>query len=169
MILRHLLPVVLGVAVAASADAQRPAGGDPAQREQLEARLRREYTRVVRQRVGLSDDQMARLGPLNQRFAGERRTLQIQERDTRIAIQRAIRDSAARPDTAAVSGLLQRLVDIQKRRVQLVDDEQRALAAIMTPVQRARYMALQEQTRRQVDQRRGRGAGGSPPGRRPPP
>ena len=168
MRLRHLLPVVLWVACAASADAQRPAA-DPGQREQLEARLRSEYTRVVRQRVGLSDDQMARLGPINQRFAGERRTLQLQERDTRIAIQRAIRDTAARTDTAAVSGLLQRLVDIQKRRVQLVEDEQRALAAIMTPVQRARYMALQEQTRRQVDQRRGRGGGGPPPGRRPPP
>ena len=168
MKLRRLLPVVLCAAIGASVEAQRPQA-DPAQREQLEARLRREYTRVVRQRVGLSDEQMSRLGPINQRFAGERRTLQIQERDTRMAIQRAIRDSAARTDTAAVSGLLQRLVDLQKRRVQLLEDEQRALATIMTPVQRARYMALQEQTRRQVDQRRGRGAGGPPPGRRPPP
>lgn len=164
---RHLLPVALCVAIA-SAEAQQPAA-TPAQREQLETRLRREYTRVVKQRVGLSDDQLARLGPINQRFAGERRALQLQERDTRVAIQRAIRDTSARADTAALSGLLQRLVDIQKRRVQLVEDEQRALATIMTPVQRARYMALQEQTRRQVDQRRGRGGGGPPPGRRPPP
>jgi hypothetical protein len=115
---RHLLPVALCVAIA-SAEAQQPAA-TPAQREQLETRLRREYTRVVKQRVGLSDDQLARLGPINQRFAGERRALQLQERDTRVAIQRAIRDTSARADTAALSGLLQRLVDIQKRRVQRV-------------------------------------------------
>jgi Spy/CpxP family protein refolding chaperone len=141
----------------------------PPQREQLEARLRREFTRVVQQRVGLTDDQLAKLGPINRSFSEQRRTLQLRERDTRVAIQRAIRDTAGRSDSARVSGLLQQLVDIQKRRVQLVEDEQRALATIMTPVQRARYMALQEQTRRQVEQRRGRGGGGPPPGRRPPP
>ncbi|HYC50142.1 MAG TPA: hypothetical protein VEB19_03435 [Gemmatimonadaceae bacterium] len=147
---------------------QRAQSPPPEQRAQLEAQLRREYTRVVRQRVGLSEDQMAKLEPINQRFANARRTLQLQERDTRVSIQRALRDSAATRDSAALSGLLQRLVDVQKRRVQLVEDEQRELAAIMSPLQRARYMAVQEQMRRRVDQRRSRGTGAPPQGRRSP-
>ena len=167
MISPRLVALLIVVAAPGMLGAQRPTKAPP-QREQLEAQVRREYTRVVQQRVGLSDDQMTRLGPINRRFSEDRRALQLQERDTRIAIQRGIRDTAARGDSARMSGLLQQLVEIQKRRVQLVEDEQRALAAIMTPLQRARYMALQEQTRRQVDQRRGRGGGGPPPGRRPP-
>jgi Spy/CpxP family protein refolding chaperone len=160
-----LVALVVLPAVAGAQQAEKA----PPQRAQLEARLRREFTRVVQQRVGLTDDQLTKLGPINRSFSEQRRTLQLQERDTRVAIQRAIRDTAARSDSARISGLLQQLVNIQKRRVQLVEDEQRALATIMTPLQRARYMALQEQTRRQVEQRRGRGGGGPPPGRRPPP
>jgi hypothetical protein len=63
--------------------------------------------------------------------------------------------------------MLQRLVDHQKRRATLLESEQRDLATIMTPIQRARYMALQEQVRRQVEQRRG--GGGQGQGRRRPP
>ena len=164
---RRALLALLLVTVPSLSGAQRP--GPPPQRSQLEAQLRREYTRVVRERVGLSEEQMAQLQPINQRFAGERRSLQLEERDTRVAIQRMLRNTDSQVDSAALSSLLQRLVDVQKRRVQLVEDEQRALAGIMTPLERARYMAVQEQMRRQVDQRRGRPGAGPPPGRRPPP
>lgn len=108
---------------------------------------------------------MARLAPVNERYSLQRRQLQTDERATRIALQRALR--AETSDSAQVAGLLQRLIDQQKRRVSLLEAEQRDLAAIMTPIQRARYMALQEQLRRQVEQRRG--GGGQGQGRRRPP
>jgi hypothetical protein len=40
--------------------------------------------------------------------------------------------------------------------VQLLDLEQRDLATIMSPIQRAQYMALQEQVRRRLEQVRQR-------------
>lgn len=155
-----------------SAAAQRPETAAPRNRTQLEADIRRGFARTVRLRVGLSDDQMQRLGPITQRHALARRRLQMEERETRMALQRSIRDTVA-ADSAGVERLLNRLVDIQKRRVQVTESEQRDLATIMTPIQRAKFMALQEQVRRQVEQRRVPrfDAEGQPPQRRgrPPP
>jgi len=48
------------------------------------------------------------------------------------------------------------MVDIQKRRVAILESEQHDLATIITPIQRARYMALQEQVRRRLEQMRQR-------------
>jgi hypothetical protein len=159
MLLLAAAPVLVGAQ-------QRQSGAAANQRAQLEARVRQQFARVVRQRVGLSDEQMARLGPINERFAAQRRQLQTQERAARASLQRVLRNPDL-ADSAEVSRLLQQLVDAQKRRVQLLEAEQRDLAAIMTPLQRARYMALQEQVRRQVEQRRNRG--GAQGRRRPPP
>lgn len=170
------MPLLVLTAVPAIALAQQSGrtsdAGRGANRSQLEAQVRREFARAVKERVGLTDGQMARLGPITQRYAVEHRRLQLSERDTRIALQRTLRDTAV-ADTARVGQLLQRLIDVQKRRVELVESEQLELAAIMSPVQRARFMALQEQARRRVDQRRsqggGPGAGGAPPRRGRPP
>jgi hypothetical protein len=58
---------------------------------------------------------------------------------------------------------------VQRRRLELATEEQRELAAIMTPVQRARYLALQETVRRRADEmRRRRGGGAQRGGRRGP-
>ena len=164
MRLRRVLLLLAALSGVAGAQQRPPAGGD--ERAQLEARLRQQFARVVRQRVGLSDEQMARLGPVNERHAVQRRQLQMEERSARIELQRALR-APEPPDSGRVSRLLQRLVDVQKRRAALLETEQHELAAIMTPIQRARYLALQEQFRRQVEQRRDRA--GPPSGRRRPP
>ena len=158
-----LLWVLAGVAAA-----QRPggaAGGSGDQRAQLEARFRQQFARVVQQRVGLTNEQMARLRPMNQRHAQQRRALQTEERSARVSLQRVLRNPDL-ADSAEVSRLLRQLVDAQKRRAALLEAEQRELATIMTPLQRARFMALQEQVRRQVEQRRGGGGQGR---RRAPP
>ena len=160
--------VLLGIALPAGA--QRGGGRPP--REELEAEFRRQFARVVRVRVGLSDEQMQKLGPMNERHAIARRRLQMDERATRMELQFALRGTA--PADTTVNRLLAHLVEIQKQRVQLMETEQRELATIMTPVQRARFMAMQEQLRRQMEERRrppGEGGPGPdrPPRRRPPP
>lgn len=144
---------------------QRPPEARDDQRAQLEARFRQQFARVVRQRVGLTDAQMAQLGPMNERHSQQRRVVQLQERSARQSLQRALRNPSL-ADSAEVSRLLEQLVETQKRRATLLEAEQRELATIMTPIQRARYMALQEQVRRQLEQRRDRGGGGPPQGRR---
>ena len=131
---------------------QLPEGrGASGNRAQLEQRFRQMLYQVTRRRVGLTDEQMNRLMPINQRFETQRRTIQRQERDTRVALRDAMRDST-HADQARITGYLDKLVELQRQRVDLVAQEQRDLATFMTPLQRARYTALQEQVRRRVEQ-----------------
>lgn len=126
-------------------------GGASGNRAQLERRFRQMLYQVTRRRVGLTDAQMNRLMPINQRFETERRNIQRQERETRLALRDAMRDST-HADQARITGYLDKLVDLQRQRVELVAREQRDLAEFMTPLQRARYTALQEQVRRRIEQ-----------------
>jgi hypothetical protein len=121
----------------------------------LENEIRRGFARAVRQRVGLSEAQMSQLGPIATRYEQQRRQLQVEERDTRLSLRGALRNEQT-ADQKQVDQLMQRMLDIQKRRLQLVESEQRELASIMTPVQRAKFTALQEQIRRRVEQMRQR-------------
>ena len=127
---------------------ERGAAGN---RAQLERRFRQMLYQVTRRRVGLSDAQMSRLIPINQRFETERRGIQREERETRLALRDAMRDST-HTDQARITGYLDKLVELQRQRVELVAREQRDLAEFMTPLQRARYTALQEQVRRRIEQ-----------------
>src|SRR5690349_14853583 len=117
----------------AGAARQRPdEGGKAANRAQLEQRFRQMLYQVTRRRVGLTDAQMNRLMPINQRFETQRRAIQRQERETRLSLRDAMRDST-HADQARITGYLDKLVELQKQRVELVTQEQRDLAEFMTP------------------------------------
>lgn len=145
----RLVLLLLALAGPWSADAQAP---QQAERARLEGEIRRGFARAVRQRVGLTDDQMRRLAPLTQKYEQQRRRLQADERRARVALQAALR--APSPDSAVVGRQLDSLLAVQRRRMLMTEAEHRELATVMTPVQRARYFALQEQVRRRVEQMR---------------
>ena len=126
-------------------------------RAQLERRFQQMLFQVTRERVGLTDEQMRRLLPVNQRFTTQRRAIQRQERQTRVALRDAIRDSS-QVDQAKITEYLDRLVDLQRQRVELLAQEQKDLAEFMTPLQRAKYTAIQEQVRQRIEQMRRRRA-----------
>jgi protein CpxP len=139
---------------------QRPPAGrdqtiDSGGRARMERQVRQNFARLVRQGVGLSEEQMSRLGPVTQRFEQQRRQLQMEERDARMSLRQLMRnEKTAAPQQ--VDQLLQKLVDVQKRRASLLEAEQRELAGFMTPVQRAKFMAIQDQIRRRLEQMRQR-------------
>jgi hypothetical protein len=54
-------------------------------------------------------------------------------------------------DQAKVSALLDRALRIQRQRLDIAQREQRDLAAFMTPVQRAMYVAIQDDLRRRLE------------------
>lgn len=168
MIAKSVLVVVVALATSASIgqaqvrprrESQLPRGGlgrqEPAlrqeNRQQLQRRVQQAIWKMTKRRVGLTDDQMARLAPVHQRFESRRRNLTREERQTRVALRDALRDST-HVDQAQVSAYLDHLVQIQKQRSELIEDEQKELAQFMTPVQRARYTALQEQVRLRIQQ-----------------
>jgi Spy/CpxP family protein refolding chaperone len=153
----------LGTAAPVAAQAGGPQGAD--QRAAAQDRVRARVARLLRERVGLTEDQMRRLAPVNQRFDARRQALFREERELRQALRRELSAQAA--DQNRVSTQIDQLFAMQRRRVDLAAEEQRELAAIMTPVQRARYLALQETVRRRADEmRRRRGGGPARGGRR---
>jgi protein CpxP len=124
------------------------AGGRP----ELEQRFRQRMAQVVKNRVGLTDEQMRQLGPVSRKYEDERRKLHQEERLARMTLRRNLLtpDSADQPETAR---LIDQLMAIQRRRLDLLAAEQRELAAFMSPVQRAKYLVLQDQLRRQLEER----------------
>jgi hypothetical protein len=169
---------VWGFAIAGLADAraqspeQRPPRGADRVPPPLDARPRPGLERLaqaIQRTLQLDDVQAARLREVSARYASRRQALVAAER----AARRALREEVARGDGAdqartasAIAGLL----DAQRRRLALVEEEQRDLAAFLTPVQRARFLALQERALRAARRARlGRDAEDLGGRRRPPP
>lgn len=176
---RALVILSLGVVAAGDAGAQRPVPPPPGGggRAMLEERFRARFESLLRERLLLSDAQMQQMKDVNQRLDGKRRELFAEER----SVRREMRDvlHASGPEDQAtqdkVAQLMERALRVQRARLDLVEAEQRELSAFLTPVQRARYLGLQEQLRRRADEMRRRAEGdtvdapmpGDAPGRRP--
>ena len=158
--MRTLTALALAALTAGAADAQRPgrrAGQPPANRMMLEGQVRQALAARAKEVVGLNDDQMAKLAATDRKFEQQRRDLGREENQTRQALRLAVADSSA--DQGKVSENINKLLELQRRRTDLLESEQKELATFMTPVQRAKYQALQERVRRFVEQR----MGGPPP------
>jgi hypothetical protein len=94
---------------------------------------------------------MAQLERTSRTYDERRRALAVEERAQRQTLrqQLLLTDAAADHDRNAKA--LDRLHQLQRERIDLQIAEQREFAGFMTPLQRARYAALQEQLRRRVD------------------
>lgn len=136
--------------------AQRGAGPN---RAQLEQRVRDRLGAVMKQRLGLTDQQLTKLQESNRRFEERRRALADQERDVRMSL----RDEVIRGDTtrqSQVSALIDRMMKTQRDRVDLMEQEQKELAGFLTPMQRVKYFGAAEAVRGRMQQmRQQRGAG----------
>ena len=154
---------------AAAARADSAAVASP-ERRQLERRLHERVLSVVRDRLQLTPEQEGKLSATNERYEQQRRALGQRERSLRLELRAQLRraDSA---DQKRVGELLDQTMQAQQERLDLYRKEQSDLAQFLTPVQRAKYMGLQEQMRNRVDdlRRRGNGRGsGSRPEKSPP-
>ncbi len=154
---------------------QQVAPGQSAERDSLEARVRVRMGQVLRNQLGLNDTQMRQLMAMNRRFEGQKQQLFLREREVRMGL----RDELASGDTtrnAQVAALLDRMLEVQRERMALLEAEQKELATFLTPIQRARYFGVEEQIRRRLEELRDEGARARdarlrqqpPPARRPP-
>ena len=122
-------------------------------RAALEQQVKARLGQVLKQRLGLTDAQMVKLQETNRKFDEKRRLLVDQERDVRMSL----RDEMLRPDSSRssqVSGLLDRVVRVQRQRVDLLEQEQKELSGFLTPLQRAKYYGAEEQMRRRMQNMR---------------
>jgi hypothetical protein len=140
-------------------------GARAQRRAMLEARLGQRVGEIVKQQLGLTDQQFEQVRQVNSRFEGRRRSLLVEERQIRGSLRTQVAEGD-RADQKLASDLLDRMIRIQRERIDVVEAEQRELAGILTPVQRVKYAAIQEQLRRraqQLRQRRARAAAGLSP------
>jgi protein CpxP len=99
---------------------------------------------------------MSRLQAVNQQFEGQRVALLAEERQARQALRDELASST--PNQQKVATLLDQLMGLSRRRLDVIASEQRELAKFVTPVQRAKYLGLQNQLRQRMDEVRGRDA-----------
>ena len=143
-----------------------PGGGPPADsatRARMERQFHARVAEIVQRELKLTAEQTRQLEATTQRFESQRRPLFQRE----IQARRALREELRRGDSAdgqRIDGFLRELLQLQRRRLDVVEAEQGALAEFLTPAQRAGYLALQENLRSRVEQQRSRsgrpGAGG---------
>jgi hypothetical protein len=122
-----------------------------ARRQRLEQQLRQGLWRIAKQRIGFTDDQMTRLEETSRRYDGRRRALVMEERAQRLTLRQEILAADGKADQELVARALDRLIQLQRERIELQAQEQKEFAAFMTPIQRAKYAALQEEVRRRMD------------------
>ncbi len=127
-------------------------GGPPPNgpaRIQLERRLQERINQVVRKRLALTDDQFSRLQETASRIEDARRELRNDEMTTRFAMRQELL-AGDRANEARVAELLDRLPRLERRRLDLMDQEQRELSKFLSATQRARYLGLQDELRRSM-------------------
>jgi hypothetical protein len=123
-----------------------------AERQRVESSLREALAQVVRQRLNLSDDQTTRLLDVNRRFSDDRLRLAREEIRIRRELRRSI-NGAATDQSPVTAKLLDELLETQRKRLDIQQQEQVVLAEFLTPEQRARYIGMMEQLRRRIQVR----------------
>jgi hypothetical protein len=153
--------VSLALVVAPTLSAQDSTGpADSAQRERLQEAIERRFGQVVRQQLGLTDDQARQLRQTEERFRVRRRAIVRRQLLLRLALQDQMRPgNAANPDS--VRRLMDGLQATRADMLQLDQEQDREMAGYLTPVQRARYQMLRERLLNRLQeirqQRQGRG------------
>jgi len=169
--MRYAMKAVSLVVLAATvASAQDPARGRRGQGRDAKpagpglVAARQAIEKVIRTQLQPTEEQMARLRQVEQQFMPRRQLLEREEMQTRRELRQAMLDSA-NLNEARIGQLLDRMITFPGRRAALMEEEQKSLAKFLSPLQRAKFNAIQEQLRRRIDQ----GRGGPPAGRGRPP
>ena len=153
--------VMVGLLTAGPAWAQEPGPDDPA-RAQLRQRIEDRFAARVKEEVGLTDAQLARLRATSTTYGGRRRDLEAQERLLRSSLADQMRPGVA-ANQDSVSRLTDALVNLRSSYAQTLRDENNEMAKYLTPVQRSQLLAMRERFARRIQEiRRQRQQGGQP-------
>jgi flagellar biosynthesis chaperone FliJ len=140
----------------ATAQAQGVAPAPGRNRPALEQQFRERTAKLAQQKLGLTDAQLGRLEQSNARFAPQLRQVAAQEREIRVQLRQEM-TAGNSANQQHVSDLLDGALRLQKQRISIIESEQKDLATFLTPVQRARYLALQSQFMKRAQELSGEG------------
>ncbi len=158
--MKRLMTYSIGIALAAITSANtglaqpgQGARGTP-RREALERQLRDRTGEMVKRHLDLTDAQMSRLQGTNRQFEQQRLALFSRERETRRALRQEML-SEDKADQSKVAELLDQTLQLERQRLDLLQNEQRELAKFLSPVQRAKLLGIQTELRRRTQNMRG--------------
>ena len=114
-----------------------------ARQQRLAGQVREAFSRVVRQRLSLTDDQARRLKDVDDRYETQRNDVAKDERQARQSLRAAL----ATPNGADQSKIDENMAVItnaQKRRAEILASEQKDLGGFLTPKQRSQYFFMRD-------------------------
>jgi len=151
-------------ALASGLNAQRMPGNRNPQRMELERRVRERYATMVKERLGLSEEQSRQLEQAVESFRESRQGLMAEEQALRRRTEALLIEQNPSEDEAR--SLLQRMQELRIAETRVFQGEQEALLEFLTPIQVVRFHAIREQLGQRIQQLRGVGPTGSgrPPG-----
>ena len=117
------------------------------QRELLEKRFKDRIDSIVTQRLRLTEEQQHKLREIASRTEESRRVVRREEFVLRTSLRDAMK-AGERANEAKVGELLEQIPRLERRKLELMESEQRDLAKFLSPTQRARYFGIQEELRR---------------------
>lgn len=117
------------------------------QREVLEKRFKERIDAIVKERLRLTDDQQVKLREVASRTEEARRVLRHEEYVLRMSLREEMK-AGEKASEAKVGELLDQMPRLERRKLDLMESEQRDLAKFLSPSQRARYFGLQDELRR---------------------
>lgn len=132
-----LVLVPLSPAVAQRADSMSPRA------DSLRHRIEERFASRVKEQLGLTDDQAARLRVTSQEFNTRRRDLAARGRQIRDAMAAQLRPGMA-ANQDSVARLTEALIQLRLSEVQVTRDELKEQAKYLNPVQRARLYTMRE-------------------------
>jgi hypothetical protein len=153
MIVRLVWALAVVASSALAQDAAPQVRDTTPQKKELAQQIRQRWLEIVRNRLGLNDVQMRQLQETTRHFNAQRQTLNQEER----AIRGEMRDQVigvVPADDKHLAAMIDTVLDLQRQRLELTRNEQRELSLFLTPLQRVKYLALQEQLRQQMERLR---------------
>jgi hypothetical protein len=160
----------------------QPAGGGRGgaqgvqSRRAPDLRLQAFVDSMVRVRVAPTDEQFAKMREVATRHERERREIRMNDGKARVELRSLL--AAPTMNEQRIAEMLDQISRMERQRLDLMEREQKELGKVLSPSQRARYLALQDELRRNMqemqrnrlglDKPEGGGRRG-PPDRRPPP
>ncbi|QJR35017.1 Spy/CpxP family protein refolding chaperone [Gemmatimonas groenlandica] len=117
------------------------------QREVLEKRFKERIDAIVKARLRLTDDQQVKLREVASRAEESRRVLRREEFVLRTSLREEMK-AGDKANESRVGELLDQMPRLERRKLDLMESEQRDLAKFLSPTQRARYFGLQDELRR---------------------
>lgn len=116
-------------------------------RQQIEQR----FAQQIQANLGLRDEQAVKLRATFNTYAPKRRAMEQEERAIKRGLQGQLRPGIA-ANSDSVAKLVDRLLEVKVAYAQSFVDENREMAAYLTPVQRAQFQVMRERLMARIEE-----------------